>query len=74
MSSIAKETALKICKSALTQNDVKNLESKFYIQTLLDEMDGEDYVRNLLLVMQAILYPIALVGLTLGIKARKTAN
>ena len=71
MSSIAKVTALQIYKSALTQNDVKNLESKFYMQTLLDDMDGEDYVRNLLLVMLAILYPIALVGLTLGIKARK---
>jgi hypothetical protein len=71
MSSISKVTALKIVKSLLSQKDIQSLVSKYYYQELWDDMDGEDYVRNLLVVLQVILYPVAILGLAIGIKARK---
>jgi hypothetical protein len=71
MSSITKTAALTIYKSALSQKDIQSLESQYYYQVLLDDMDSEDHMRHTILLLQLILYPLALAGLALGVKARK---
>lgn len=62
---------LTVKNSLLSLDQIQDLESKYYFQHLLETMDSEDYVRHSLLILQIILYPLAIVGLILGVYVRK---
>ena len=57
----------------LTDNMIDSLSARLYWQLFLEDMDIEDLTRYLILVFQIILAPLTMVGLILGIRARKLA-
>ena len=50
---------------------ISSLKSKYYWQTFMEDFDTEDLTRYVILLLQVILYPIALSGIALGLRARR---
>ena len=70
-SAINKQVPIQVVKSRLTQKLVDTLESKLYWQILQESTDIEDITRYIILILQIVLYPIALAGIGLGLRARR---
>ena len=70
-SAIDKQVSIQVVKSRLTQKLVDTLESKLYWQILQESTDIEDITRYIILILQIVLYPIALAGIGLGLRARR---
>ena len=61
----------KVITSKLSTQLLDTLKSKYYWQTFLEDFDTEDLTRYVILLLQVILYPIALSGIALGLRARR---
>ena len=61
----------KVITSKLSTQLLDTLQSKYYWQTFLEDFDTEDLTRYVILLLQVILYPIALSGIALGLRARR---
>ena len=61
----------KVITSKLTSKMISSLKSKYYWQTFMEDFDTEDLTRYVILLLQVILYPIALSGIALGLRARR---
>ena len=61
----------KVITSKLPTKLIDILQSKYYWQTFLEDLDTEDLTRYTILLLQVTLYPIALTGIALGLRARR---
>lgn len=69
--SIFNQVSTKVSSSKLTKDLISTLKVKFYWQSFLEDFDSEDLLQYLVLILQVILYPIALSGVALGIRAKR---
>jgi len=72
-SSTSNITTTKLVKSRLSEAEIDKLESRYLWLSFTEDFDIEDAVRYILLVLQVILYPIAVTGIAIGIRARRRA-
>lgn len=61
----------KLVKTRLSSTDIIALEAKYKWQIYWEQFTNDDFLRFLLIGFQAILYPIAALGVILGMRARK---
>ena len=68
------QSGTRVIQSKLTEEDEDRLEAQYRWQTYWENFETEDFLRFMLLGLQAILSPIVIVGIALGIKARRNMN
>ncbi len=68
---INKSIPYRTVSSALTEIQRKNLQTRLYWLEFFATLTDDDYVQFLILTLQAILYPVAFIGVILSIKLRR---
>ena len=68
---ISNSSGTKVVKSKLTDKDKERLNARYEWEIFWENFDYEDIVRYLILVLQVVMYPVVIVSIGLGIRARK---
>jgi len=61
----------RIVRSRVTPDDIESLENKYFWENFSENFAIDDGLRYLLLTLQAISYPIIIIGILIGMKLRK---
>jgi len=64
----------RVVKSRLTEEDIEDLEDRVKQEEFLENLDTEDILRYLLLTLQALSYPIIIMGIAIGMKLRRKVS
>ena len=68
---ISNSSGTRVVKSKLTDKDKERLNARYEWEIFWENFDYEDIVRYLILVLQVVMYPVVIVSIGLGIRARK---
>ena len=68
---ISKQLITKVSVSTISPDQISAMKVKYLWQDYMETFDSEDFLQFIMLILQVILYPIALAGVAIGIRARR---
>ena len=68
---VTNSSGTKVIKSRLVEKDIERLKARYGWEIFWEDFDYEDVIRYVILCLQIIMYPVVILSIGLGIRARK---